>query len=417
MKIVSDLYKKLKEVDFFRTQFEEEDGKKNILFIDPVMTNFDFYSMIVPYLSLEETGKYKTAMTGMYRYSEIDAKPPTKLTSVEILWADVIVFPMSLEPYGEEGDLFDQIREINPEIKIIQTVEFDFYEIALDHFMFDDEKIKKLIQLTKNKVSKKMVSDSKKEMRKKTVEILESNSRSADRLMVLNYNLKSKLESKGFKSVEYVPILVEEGSFKENIDFMDTLGVKGTSGMCYLSCELNDQTKVAFGDFIPYFEQLKEQHKDNFKLIVIGDHPIKYFPNFEVEFHHLSKGSIIHQFKSVVKSSADIHLILNKKNEYSSNSETLFSFVDRGLFGIPIASLSVSPMKEVITNGQNGFLMNNRKDLVEIIDGIIKDKSTLRDMSKTLKDTVRQTSQINEDNLEWLGSIFCDGYKTDPDEE
>ena len=80
MKIVSDLYKSLKEPSFYQNQFKYEEGKKNVLFIDPVMSNFDFYSMIVPFLCLEQTNRFKTSITGIFRYSEIDQKPVTKIT-------------------------------------------------------------------------------------------------------------------------------------------------------------------------------------------------------------------------------------------------------------------------------------------------------------------------------------------------
>jgi glycosyltransferase involved in cell wall biosynthesis len=413
MKIVSDLYQRLKDVEFYRGQFDLEEGKGNILFIDPEMSSFDFYTMIVPYLALPETAKYNTAMTGLYRFSEVDQKPPTKLSSMELRWANIVVLPMSLELFGGSDGLYADIRSVNPEIKIIQTCEFDFYELTNDHYLLDEKEIEQIIKRLGKKKNAKTVREVRKELKQRIIDQLEQNYRSADRIVTLNHQLAKKLKEKGFSDVKYAPILIEENEFKSNIDYMDTLGLKGTSGMFFLSVDLNENTKNAFKEFIPQFTELREKHENNFRLVVIGDHPTKYFSNFEMEVDHLSRGSIVHQFKNINKSSADLHLILNKKSEFSANSDSLIDFVEHGMFGIPCVTLENPYWKDFVKDKQNGFLLKNRSKLVELVDQSIEDKSAIMDLSKQLKASVIQNSQISEENLNQLGYTFFGGYNED----
>jgi glycosyltransferase involved in cell wall biosynthesis len=403
MKAVSDLYKRLQDPEFCKSQFEFSEEKRNILFIDPIMSNFDFYSMIIPYLSLEELGSYKTAMTGMYRYSDYDTKPLTKISQSQIKWADVIVVPMSLESYSGDGELFSEIRSINPDVKIVQTVEFDFYEIKNDHYLLDLQNLK--------------TPALKSRMKESIISRLESNLKSADRLIVLNHNLAPKLMKMGYNDVKVIPILIEEQSFKENIDFMDTLGLKNTVNIVFLSMELNQNTRSSFKEFIPVLKEIKKKHDKLFRIVIIGENPIKMFPNFDVEFDFIQKGSIVNQFKTINRSSADIHLVLNKKNEYSTNSETLFSFIENGLFGIPVVTLEVSPLKDVIKDGSNGFILKNRNGLSKLVDELMIDKTTLIAMSNILKTSIINNSQISTENLTKLGESFFDNYKNEQNEQ
>jgi len=413
MKIVSDLYQKLKDVNFYKEQFELQEGKGNILFIDPEMSSFDFYTMVVPYLALPETSKYNTAMTGLYRFSEVDSKPPTKLSSLELKWANVVVLPMSLEMFGGSDGLYSEIRSVNPNIKIIQTCEFDFYEITNDHYLLEDNEVEQIVKRLGKKKSPKTMREIRKELKEKIIHQLEMNYRSADRILTLNHHLAKKLREKGFSDVQYCPILIEENEFKSNLDHMDTLGLKGTTGIFFLSVDLNENTKNAFKEFIPQFVELRKKHENKFRLVIIGDHPTKYFPNFDMEIDHLSRGSIVHQFKNINKSTADLHLILNKKSEFSSNSDSLIDYIEHGMFGIPCITLDNPYWKEFVKDKQNGFLIKVRSELITLVDESINDKSAIMDLSKKLKASVVQTSQISEENLRQLGFVFFGGYNKD----
>jgi len=236
----------------------------------------------------------------------------------------------------------------------------------------------------------------------------------------MNHNLQKKLQLKEFNDVKYIPILVEESSFKENIDFMDTLGLKNTKNIVFVSVELNELTAPAFKNFMPLFQKMRDKFKEKFRLVVIGDKPTKYFKNFELEIDFISRSSIVHQFKSIVKSSADFHLVLNKKNMFSTNSETLFQFAERGLFGIPIATMDQSPLNEIIQDKQTGFLFKKKEDFCTLVEELMKDKKNLLEMSETLKNVVVTNCQLTDDQINILGSLLFDNYDvilTDDEDE
>ena len=410
MKIVSDIYDNIRKVDYYKNQFRYNDEKKNILFVDPVMTKFDFYCLIVPFLCLEQTGKYNSALTGLYRFSEMD-EIKTTISESEVIWADIIVIPMSLENFFDQGQLFDQLREIKPEIKIVMTVEFDFYEITNDHYFLAESEIRNYLEQKGSDPTRKNIQDARKKMKGEIIQRLEDNLRMADRLLVMNTNLRKKLLSKQFEDVKYVPVLIEENSFKENIDFMDTLGLNGTEGIVFVSVELDEHTAPGFKAFIPQFEKLRKEHQEKFRLVVIGKDPQKLFPKLDMEVDHLPRHSITGTFKQIVKSTADIHLVLNKKHIYDTNSETMFEFVEHGLFGVPIVSIDQSPWNEVVRDGENGFILKKRADFTTLVNDLMKDKKKLIDISKSLKDVIIAHCQITDDMINGLGLLFFENYK------
>jgi hypothetical protein len=388
MKIVSDLYKKIRNTSYYRSQFAESNNKKKVLFLDPIMTDFDWYTCLIPYFALEENGNIQTAVTGLYRFSELETKPQTVLSTTEIAWADVIVVPFTLEKFFGANELFDAIRKMKPAIKIIFTVEFDFYEIKADHYLLKD-----------NPDSKEAI-----------IERLEGNCKAADRILVMNEKLATKLKTKGFPDVKRMPVFYSDEVIKENVDFTETLGNKHTPNIFYLSCDLNDYNYNTFKEYIPVLTELQKKHKKNFKLIIIGDDPKKYYPKFSLDYVHLKRGSIIHKHKNIVKSNADCHLVLNKKTEYYQNSETASDYIERGLFSIPIIAMNIYPYNEFISTGENGFLLKGRKDLMKIVENHIKDKKVLHQICANVKADMEAHHEIDSGKLDHLDTLFILGY-------
>jgi glycosyltransferase involved in cell wall biosynthesis len=382
MKIVSDLYKQIKSVNFYRHQFAG-DPENRILFVDPVMTNFDWYTMLIPYFALEELGDVKTALTGLYRYSEIESKPMTEITYQEIEWADAIVLPFSLEQYWGMNYLYHEIKMVKPEIKICLTVEFDFYEIGKDHYLLKD-----------NLEAKEMI-----------IERLHNNCLHADRVLVTSELLGKKLMEKGIKDVKQVPMLCDFDTIKENIDFQETLGVKNTPDM--FVCDLNEQNVDSFEAYLDVFIELKDKYSDRFRLVVIGDDPKKYFKEIDFEYSYLSKGSIVHKYKNIVKSVADCHLVLNKKNDYYKNSHDISDFIERGFFSIPLIAMNTDPYKSVIKKNETGYLINSRKQLLDIVEKNMSNKEDLIKVSESVKNQVIEDYQIDKKTKTLIKFDFC----------
>lgn len=386
MKIISDLYKHIRSDVFYQAQFHESKEKTNILFFDPAMNNYDLYSMLIPFLSLPEDDNFQTAITGLYRESEIkEENRTTVITKKEVLWADIVVVPMTLEPFYEEGDLFDSLREINPSIKIIQSVEFDFYSVPKDHFLFKDLEVPEEAFRVQ----------------------LESNLNKVDRIVVLNENLAKKLIQKGFKDVKTIPIIIDQESFIENVDFAQTLGIKNATGTVFMSIDLTPENKHVFLIWLPILIDIKKKYKNLFRIVVTGTKIEEFYPDKDIfEYDFIKRGSIIHQLKSIVQTSADIHLQLNSLNEYYNNSENEITFVEHGLFGVPIVTMNVSPFNTLIENKKNGFILKSRKSLSILIESLIKSKKEIVEISTDLKSEILTNYSNNDQNFNKLKNAF-----------
>jgi len=146
--------------------------------------------------------------------------------------------------------------------------------------------------------------------------------------------------------------------------------------------------------------------------VVIGKNPNSLFSNLGFEVDRIQRGSIVNQMKAIVRSSADFHLVLNKKNEYSNNSEAMYTYVERGIFGIPIASIPVTPFKEIIEDRVNGYILKTRNDLPKLITALMKDKTELIEISTKLKNNIVSQFQLDEEKRSHLIEIFFNDFVT-----
>ena len=112
MKVLNDIFKDITEKEFFENQFKEIHWNKNVLFINPQLNGRHFYKYLLPYLCMYEYDAWATAVTGVDRYKPFKEYEPIKipLNSLQILWADVIVFPFTFDDLTES---YNNLRKIN----------------------------------------------------------------------------------------------------------------------------------------------------------------------------------------------------------------------------------------------------------------------------------------------------------------
>jgi hypothetical protein len=132
MKDVLSLTRAITDPTFYKEMFDEWGEEKNILFVSPQLSGKHLYKTLLPYF-LMQSKEISTAITSLKRYDhrkqllgyEID------LTNDMIQWADFIVFPFTTQPLVEE--IYNSIRANKPEVKIVYSVDFNFYEISKNH--------------------------------------------------------------------------------------------------------------------------------------------------------------------------------------------------------------------------------------------------------------------------------------------
>lgn len=132
MKDVLALTRAITDEKFYAEMFEEWGEEKNILFVSPQLSGKHLYKTLLPYF-LMRSEEISTAVTSLKRFDyqkqllgyEID------LNNAMIQWADFIVFPFTTQPLVEE--IYKSIRLNKPEIKIVYSVDFNFYELSKNH--------------------------------------------------------------------------------------------------------------------------------------------------------------------------------------------------------------------------------------------------------------------------------------------
>jgi len=132
MKDVISLTRAITDEKFYKDMFDEWGEEKNILFVSPQLSGKHLYKTLLPYFLLRSE-EISTAITSLKKFDqrkqllgyEID------LNNHMIQWADFIVFPFTTQPLVEE--IYNSIRANKPEMKIVYSVDFNFYELSKNH--------------------------------------------------------------------------------------------------------------------------------------------------------------------------------------------------------------------------------------------------------------------------------------------
>lgn len=164
MKIISDLYHKLNEprtstsdsdaeLNYYDKQFTLFGTKKNILFVDACLSGKHLYRMILPALGMNGE-EVRTAFTGLSKFNQKEQliSIDIPITSKQVIWADFIVIPFTTESLtSEKNNLYNAIKMINEQCKIVFMVDFNFYELS-DKHPYKDIFDKKAIERVENNI-------------------------------------------------------------------------------------------------------------------------------------------------------------------------------------------------------------------------------------------------------------------------
>jgi len=133
MKQIKNVITAINNEEFYREQFEDFASDKNILFMSPQLSGKQLYKIFLPFCGMYNTNNL-TAITSVEKYN-----PREQLTNInlpiksnyEILWADYVVVPFTAQSLTNgEHDLYDSIRAINSNCKIVFCIDFNFYELS-----------------------------------------------------------------------------------------------------------------------------------------------------------------------------------------------------------------------------------------------------------------------------------------------
>lgn len=401
MKEVSELLKATKEdPQYIENQFKEVHWHKNVLFINPQLNGRHFYKYILPYIVMWEFDAWGTAIT------DIDKYKPNKeyehlevpLNSREILWADYIVFPFTDMNLKES---YEQLRMINPDIKIVFNVDFNYYLLSKKHPLHEQFSEEKSISNIEDNIFYSditLVTNS--ELSKFLIR------KFADELNDTKYKgQKSKVE------IGIFPILLDELVIMENVPKKVEPLPKEKQGKLRVGIIATNYTWQDIDSYKTQFKEIKEKLGDKVEFVMLGFDGIDHktdkscFPK-DFDFEHVPPCSIIHYYKQLKEMHIDMLFIPLRHNEYNMTSENYNKFLEAGLFKIPVMVYNIFPYNEIITNGQHGVLLDKKKQFVEKIEHFEKHRDELKRMGETAYNLVKDNFVYHQENLPMIDKIF-----------
>jgi glycosyltransferase involved in cell wall biosynthesis len=410
MKVLNDIFKDITQKEFFDNQFKEIHWNKNVLFINPQLNGRHFYKYLMPYLSMYEFDAWATAITGIDSYKPNKEYEQIKvpLNSMQILWADYVVFPFTFDDLTES---YKNLRKINPNINIVFNVDFNYYELSKNHPVYKDfQKRNGVENIEKNIFYSDLT--------------LTTNTKLTD---VILEKFKELSESK-FKGEEsYVSI----GTFPL---FIDTEIILENVERNIKPLPLEEQKPVRVGiiatnytweDINSYKEQLQkvqEELGDNVKFFVFGFDGIDYqtkkscFPD-NFKFEHIKPSTIVHYFKQLRNLQLDVLFVPLRKISFNETSENYNKFLEAGLFKIPIMVYDQFPYNQVVKNGDNGILLSKKDDLIERLKFFSENKSELVRMGERANAFVLQNFLLTEQIVSIIDDIYNLNYESEENNE
>lgn len=410
MKVLNDIFKDIREKDFFDNQFKEIHWNKNVLFINPQLNGRHFYKYLMPYLSMYEYDAWATAITGIDRYKPNKEYESVKvpLNSLQILWADYVVFPFSFDDLSEA---YNNLRKINPSINIIYNVDFNYYELSKQHPVYKDFQSRNAIDNIEKNIFN---SDLTLTTNTKLTEVI------LDKFKELSESKFKDQES--YVSIGTLPLYLDKVVIMENIE----------STMPSLSLEEKKALRVGiiatnytWEDLASYKEQFSKIQKElgaKVKFFVFGfdgiDNQTKKncFPEgFNFEF--VKPCTIVHYFKQLRNLQLDVLFVPLRKNTFNETSENYNKFLEAGMFNIPTMVYDIYPYNQIIKNGDNGILLSKKDDIIERLNFFSGNRAELSRIGKTANKYVSDNFSLTEQSVSILDEIYTLSYDLEEEQD
>jgi len=409
MRQVLDLMNKFSKkdeesIEFINNQFLEPHFNKNILFVNPQLNGRNFYKYIMPYILLYEFDVMGTAIIGMDKFKPNNEYDFTNipLYSKQILWADYIVFPFSAQNLSP---LYENIRYINPEVKIVYNVDFNFYLLGKTHPLFDKFNNEESISIledniffadlcltTNQELSKYLAEKFSKELNETKYKDIESNVEIATLPLLID----EQLIMENFENVKPAP---KNSELEKNIENPTDISNENVENQPKDETEKAEEEPIplkvgiiasnyTWEDISSYKEQFKEiQEKLGNKVVfyVLGYDGIDLktnkncFPT-DFKFEYIKPCTIIHYFKQLYALELDLVFIPLRKNDFNETSENYNKFLEAGIFSIPVMVIDSFPYNQLIKDGENGIILKNKKDFLIKLEHYIQNKQELVDI-------------------------------------
>lgn len=414
-------------IDFINNQFLESHFSKNVLFVSPKINGRSFYKFIMPYCLLYEYDQMGTAIIGIDKYNPNNEYQFTNipLYSKQILWADFIVFPFCKQNLAP---LYDMMRCINPSVKIVFNVDFNYYLLGTNHPLkkqFSNEEIIGFIEdnifysdiclTTNNNLSEYLVAKFEKELNESKYKDIESNVEIATIPLLIDEDLVlENLDSEEkFKTPESNENSEQSETPQETVNAENEAETIKTDDKKSFRVGIvaSNYTWQDLNSYKEQFKEAKEKFGDNITFVMIGFDGIdlntkKSCFTSDFTFEYVKPCSIIHYYKQLKELNLDLMFIPLIKNEFNETSENYNKLLEASLFNIPVMVLDTFPYNRIITDMENGVLIKGKKDFVLKLDFCISNQEKLKQIGVSSNNFIKQNFSYNEKTITIFEDIF-----------
>lgn len=395
MKKIIDLKEKIKNEEYLQKQFSNDEGLKNILFISPQLTGNHFYKYLIPYFNLFESGAANTALTGLIDYNPTKrfTDHETPLSSQQIVWADVIVFPFTLQSIVE---LVETIREINPDIIICYNLDYNFYEIQKSHPHYEDYKDKKVIETIEHNIL--YAADT----------CLTSNSQFTIYLKEKFAELKTTKYKKIDITTEIVtiPILTDTNLIYEDLEWESK--TKSEAFKIGILCShFNHKDVSSFSD---QYMRINKKFEDKVELHFIGINTMneslfeKALSGITCEKH--KPVTLPNYFNKLNELGIDMLFVPSIINIFNQTSENYNKFLESAILKIPMIAPNMYPYNGIIEPDNTGYFYHRKDEILDIIERAMNDRSALHQVAVTACEFVKDNFECDGENIDLLTQVF-----------
>jgi glycosyltransferase involved in cell wall biosynthesis len=406
MKVLNDIFKDITQKEFFENQFKEIHWNKNILFINPQLNGRHFYKYLMPYLSMYEYNAWATAVTGIDRYKPYKEYEPIKipLNSLQILWADYIVFPFTFDDLTES---YKNLRKINPSINIVFNVDFNYYELSKQHPVYKDFQNRNGIEnIEKNIFNSDLTFTTNTKLTEVILEKFKELSES-----------KFK-DQESYVSIGTLPLFIDTEIIFENIEKKIPQLSLNEQKPLRVGIVATNYTWEDLSSYKETFNKIQQELGDKVKFFLFGFDGIDFqtnkscFPeNFD--FEHIKPCTIVHYYKQLRNLQLDALFVPLRKNKFNETSENYNKFLEAGLFEVPTIVYDMFPYNQIVKNGDNGVLLSKKDDLIERLKFFSENKPELKRMGKSANKFVLENFSLTEQSIALLDDIYTLNYDSE----
>lgn len=388
MKTVKELYWRLetsKIINEKHPNFSMEDKKIHVLFLSPCLNETGYYRMILPALELNRTDTHSAILTKIQKWDFNkmfdDYDNPVDFRLVE--WADYVVIPTM---FTDADYIIKSMREINDDIEFIMDIDINYHELPEYH-----------------PDSKKLTPEMK--------EMLIGNLSKVDILTAPNsYILNFYHDLVLRDSKEYLLYFERYHNLLSNFTFEQANPfIKNTTEKVRIGLILDSSQEHDLKTIEKPIASLLEKHKQEIEIIIFGwsgktAEQYGFFKNLRICYE---KPVPFPEYHSRLNSLAfDIGLIPLVANEYNVAGKGFNRFLDFSGFKIPSVVPDMLPFKNIVNDGENGFMASQEDDWVNKADQLISNAELRREIGNNAFKTVWEKYSYTPKTIQRLKSVF-----------